>query len=117
MGRAQLKDAVEGRASPTPDEQRIVREHDRMSARGVRFGFNLSAGRRVGRVTDADGRGVWSLTPAGSRALDDHPGDELFRELGRRDPERAAPISAPRDGRTVSERLRKGPSRSPDTRG
>jgi hypothetical protein len=109
MGRAQLKDAVEGRASPTPDEQRIVRARDQMSAWGMRFGFNLSAGKRVGWVTNADDHGVWSLTPAGSRALDEFRGGELFRELMRRDPVRTTAVPARQDHHAMLERLRKGP--------
>ncbi len=106
---------MEDRASPTPDEQRIARVRDQMSAWGMRFGFNLSAGKRVGWVTHADGHGVWSLTRTGWRALEEFPGGELFRELMRRDPAQKAAVPARQDRQTMLERLRKGPSRGPAT--
>lgn len=89
MSRSRLMDAAERRLMLTADEQRITREVDQMPAWGMRFGFSLSAAKRVGWLSNGDARGVWTLTPAGLAALGDLPGDELFRELRRLDPKQA----------------------------
>ncbi|TDC94559.1 hypothetical protein [Actinomadura sp. 7K507] len=75
---AEVRDAVEARVTIAP-------EHEAPNAHGQirwhsQLGFRTGEAASIGWMTKRNG---WAITETGIQALEDFPGDELYRALGR----------------------------------